>query len=123
MNPSRLLLAVITLALAFLFIIAVPSAIAGKPKPKPAPPVDRRIVIKSVNAAAGTVEIEYMRDKASHTYKIDDLTSIKVNNAPGKIADIKVGMEVNDSVERDDQTLDAISVGPAQAAPVTPKTK
>jgi hypothetical protein len=111
MKPFRLLLAVATLALTFLFTVWVPTATAAAKKPAAAaPPADTRKVIQSVNAAANTVVIENMRDKTTHTYAIDDVTALKVNNVPGKIADVKAGMVVSDFVERDDHTLDSISV-------------
>jgi hypothetical protein len=122
MKPSRLLLAVTTLTLALLFTLAVPTPIAGTPTAPPAP-VDARKLITSVDAATGTIGIENKRDKTTRTYKIDDFTSVKVNNSRGKIADIKVGMQVRDSIERDSQTLDSISVDMADAAPEAPKKK
>jgi hypothetical protein len=64
-----------------------------------------------------------MRSNTTHSYKIDAGTTVKVNNAPGKIADIKPGMQVRDSVDRDDRTLDSISVDKADPAPAAPKTK
>src|SRR5579862_573336 len=82
MNSPRLLLTVATLALTFLFAIAMPVAIAKEKKGKdatPDTPVDTSKVVKSVNAAAGTVVIEYMSDKSMHTYKVDGGTLIKVN--------------------------------------------
>jgi len=117
MTPSRLLLAVTTLAMALLFTFAVPTATAASTAKTVTPPLDTRKLIKSVDAAAGTIEIENMRTQTSRSYKVDSVTSIKVNNAPGKIADIKVGMQVRDTVDRDDQTLDSISVDKADPAP------
>jgi hypothetical protein len=111
MKPSRLLLTVTTLALTLLFTFAVPTATAAAAKPAAPPvPVDTRKMIKSVDAAAGTIVIQYMRDKTIHAYQVYELTSIKVNFVAGKIADIKPGMEVSDFLEKDSQTLDSISV-------------
>ena len=122
MKPSRLFLAVTTLTLALLFTLAVPTAIAGKPKAPPAP-VDTRKLVQAVDAAAGTIVIQNMRDKTTHTYKVYELTSIKVNFSSGKIADIKAGLQVRDYVERDDRTLDNITVDKADPAPAAPKKK
>jgi hypothetical protein len=117
-------IAVVTLMLTLLLTLAVSTAGASTAKkPTPPPPVDKRILIKAVDATAATVEIQYMRDKGFHTYKIDSLTTVTVNKNPGKFADIKVGMQVRDYVERDDQTLDSISVDKADPAPAVPKKK
>jgi len=121
MKPSRLFLAGVTLALALLFTFAVPIALAGPPK-EPPPPPDTRKLIKSVDAAAGTIVIQNMRDKSIHTYKIDDLTTLTVNNVPGKIADIKPGMEVGDYLERYSDTLDSLTLHGYGTEPAVKKT-
>ena len=131
MNPSRLLHTATTLVLALLFIFAVPSALAkgkgGGKKPAAAPaPVDTRKLIQSVDVAANTVVIKNMREKTTHTYAIDNVTVVKVNNVDGTIADIKANMEVTDFVERDNDALDSISVsgnGEAPSAAVPKKKK
>ena len=96
-------------------------SLGATPKPPPPPPVDTRILIKSVNAAGGTIVIKTMRYGTLRTYKLDSVSTIEVNKVPGKITDIKPGMQVRDSVERDDQTLDSIAVGKADPKPVAPK--
>ena len=58
-----------------------------------------------------------MRDKTTHTYVIDDLTNLKVENRQGKVTDIKVGMQVTDYQERDPHTLDSAVIDPAQPPP------
>lgn len=103
--------------LALLFTVAVPNAAASTYKWVAPPPVDPRILVTSVDSGAGTIEIKYMRNKTTQTYKIDDITAVNVNDHPGKIADIEVGMQVRGSVERNAQTLDSISVGTADPAP------
>jgi hypothetical protein len=124
MNPSRLLFTVAALALTFLFTLAVPTAMAGSTKPAAPAPVDERILVQSVNVAAGTIVIQYMRDKKTHTYTVDDLTALKVNNSPGKIADIQVGMQIKDYVERDPHTLDTLTIQYAAPGPApTPAKK
>jgi hypothetical protein len=45
-----------------------------------------------------------------HTYKVDDFTKLKVNGVAGKFADIKPGMEVRDYIERDNDTLDGLTL-------------
>jgi hypothetical protein len=122
MKPSRVFLTVTTLAVALLFTVAVLTVHAGGKAP-PAPPVDPRKLITAVDAAAGAIVIEYMRDKTNHSYVLDGLTAIKVNNSTGTIAQIKVGMQVRDFVERDAHTLDSITVSNADPAPVAPKKK
>ena len=108
MRNFRLLFPTVALVLGFSALVATPASAASKPVPPP--PVDTRILIKAVNAANSTVDVEYMRNKSVHTYKIDDVTAVKVSNTPSKFSDIKVGMKVDDSVERDNDTLDSITV-------------
>ncbi len=102
-------LTIFAVALSLLFAFAVPSAMASKPKTPPPPP-DTRKLIKSVDAKAGTMVVQNMRDKSLHTYAVYELTTITVNNVKGTLADIKPGMAVDDYLERDDTTLDSISL-------------
>jgi Ethanolamine utilization protein EutJ (predicted chaperonin) len=112
MKTSRLLLTVATVALVLLFTVALSA------KPPGVSQDDPRILIKTVDATAGTVEFEYMTNQTTHVYKIDSGTLVKVNNVTGKITGIESGMQVRDSAERDSDTLDSISVSPADPAPV-----
>lgn len=97
MNLSRLFLAVTILA--FLFTLAVSTAMAGSAGgssdrthlsdwAKPG-----KILIESVDAAAGTVVIQ-ARDQTLHTYLIDAHTRILDGTALITIAQIKAGREV-----------------------------
>ncbi len=97
---------------------------ATKKPATPAAPPDVKKVIKSIDAKANTVTILNNRDKSTHTYKIDDLTKLTINNQTEKFADIKVGMVVDDSLERDNDDLDALSLsGYGATTPVAkPKT-
>jgi hypothetical protein len=59
--------------------------------------VGKRALIASVDAKAGTVEIEIMPEKATRSYKIGASTRISVNNpavAKSTIDQIEVGMQV-----------------------------
>ena len=103
--------------------MAPTSASAASKPPPPPPPVDTRILIKSIDAANSAVVFEYMRDKSVHTYKIDDVTVVKVSNSTGKFADIKVGMKVDDSIERDNDTLDSITVETDNTPPPSARKK
>ena len=85
-------------------------AAAAKKKPADEPPPDNRKLIQSIDVKASTVVVQYNHDKSTHAYKIDDLTVLKINNQTGKVADIKVGMVVDDYIERDFQNLDSISL-------------
>jgi hypothetical protein len=97
--------------LALVCFLIGPVQIAGAATKKaPPPPVDTRKLIKSVDVAASSVVIEYMRDKTLHAYKVDSVTSLKVNNVSGTVAQIRPGMVVDSFLERDDQTLDGLSV-------------
>ena len=122
MKPFRLLFSIATLALIVLFTLTATITEASTPKPAPAP-VDPRILIKSVNAATGTIVIQYMRDKTVRTYTMDDLTVIKINDNPGKMADVKVGMQLTAYVERDAHTLDSASIDNASPGPTPPPKK
>ena len=117
MKSSRfhlLSFSVIALALVFLFTSIVQTVNASSVT---IPPVDMRIMVESVNAASSTVVIKYMDKGTFHTYAIDGITQIKVNDTTGTFAQIKAGMQVRDSVERDSQTLDSISVSAADPGP------
>jgi hypothetical protein len=69
-----------------------------------------RKVIQSVDAKNSAVVIVYMESKLTHTYHIDDVTVLKVNGVPGKLADIKKGMVVTDYTERDNDDLDGLTL-------------
>lgn len=71
-------------------------------------PVDERKLIQSVDAATGTIVIRYMRGKTTHTYKVDEFAKLTINNAAGKVSQIKTGMEVADYTERDNDNLDSL---------------
>jgi len=122
MNPSRLLLTVTTLAFNLVFTFAALAATTSMTSKIP-PPIDTRILIKSVDVKADTITIKYMRDakEPPHTYKIDSVTTLTVNNVKGTIDKIKVGMQVRSYIERDDETLDSVSVDIADPPPVVPK--
>ena len=122
MNSSRLFSAVA----GALIMVCLGSAVqaATKKSTTPAAPPDVRKLIKSVDAKANTITIVYDRDKSTHIYKIDDMTKLTLNNQPGKFADIKPGMVVDDSLERDNDDLDALTLsGDGAPKPVVkPKT-
>lgn len=109
MRSSRNYFSPVLLACCFLIVLGTCWASASKPK-KPAPPPDLRKLIKSVNTQSSSVVIVYMESKLTHTYRIDAVTVLKVNGIPGKIADIKPGMEVMDYLERDNDDLDGLTL-------------
>jgi hypothetical protein len=100
----------------FLLVISITTAQARKAKEGDAQD-DPRILVTAVSASSGSITVEYMTNKVTHTYTIDGATIITINGNPGKISGIAAGMQVRDSVERDSSTLDSISVGPADPAP------
>ena len=87
--------------------------------PAPDSPDDTRKIVRAVDRSAGSVEVQTMFDQAMHHYKIDLGTVITVNGGAGKISDIKVGMQLDDYVERDPETLDSISLVPGDGANAT----
>lgn len=111
------------------FVVALPATAKGRGggggnKPKTPPPaVDTRKVIEAINAADNTIEIKNMRDGSVHTYKIDDITVVHLNNSQAKFSDIKVGMVVVDEVERDGDTLDDITVQEDNTPKTPPNNK
>jgi hypothetical protein len=128
MKSFQLFLAVATLAL--LSALAGLTATAGTTGNgwSQRAEVDLRYLITSVDAATGTIQVEFMRDKTTKTYKIDANTKIRVGDNMGTIDQIKVGMQVRKSFTRAGQTLGAIVVdkadpAPADAAPATPGNK
>jgi hypothetical protein len=126
MKSSGLLFSVAVFALVY-FMTSLGQSANAATKPPPPPP-DMRKMIKSVNLANSTIDIIYMHSHLVHTYKIDDVTQVKVNNQDGKLADIKPGMVVDDYLERDNDDLDGISLSgygtkPAAAKPAPPKPK
>lgn len=122
MKTSWSLSACVTLALALLLALTMTlPAASSKPKKKtPTPPTDTRILVESVSASDNTVTIKDMSNSSTQTYKVDFATKITVNGNPGKLSDITSGLQVRDLVERDSQTLDSISVSPADPAPKSP---
>ncbi|MEI9998050.1 MAG: hypothetical protein WDO13_02210 [Verrucomicrobiota bacterium] len=112
-----------------LFVLALTAPLhAAAKKPTAAPPPDPRKLIKSVDAGNSQVVIVYMRDKNTHTYKIDDMTQLMINGTKGKFGEIKTGMEVADYVERDNDTLDTLTLQgfgdlPKPKAPAKPGAK
>jgi hypothetical protein len=122
MKPSRLLIAVSTCVIVFLFTFAA-TPLNAAAKKTVEPPVDGRKLIQSVNAKESTIVIQYMRDKSTHTYAIDNFTTLTLNNVSGKITDIKAGMEVTDYVERDGSSLDTLTLKGYGADPAKKKQK
>jgi hypothetical protein len=118
---TRRCLAVLLLVLIHFGASAVAQA-STKPK-KPAVPQDTRKLIKAVNVKTDTIVIVDMLAKTKHAYAIDVVTKVQVGNVPGTFADLKVGMKVDDYVERDNDTLDSITVDTDYASPVAQPSK
>jgi hypothetical protein len=108
MNSFRAFATAILAACFLLGPVTVPAIAAAK---KPVPPPDVRTLVKSVDKANSSIVILLKRDNnITHTYRLDDLTKILIDGSSAKFADIKAGMEVSDSTERDTETLDSISL-------------
>jgi hypothetical protein len=126
MKALRVFFSVVMVALTFLFTFAVLTTTAA-PAKKAAPPPDPRKLIKTVDVKGSTVVVQYMRDKSFHTYLIDGLTTLTINNVPGKVDGIKPGMVVDDFLERTDKILDSLTVsgygGTPTPAAAKPKAK
>ena len=74
------------------------------------PPKDIRKLIGTVDAAASTIVLNDQKNNLTHTYRVDDMTTLVINGVPGKFGEIKSGMEVRDMVERDNDTLDSLTL-------------
>jgi hypothetical protein len=130
MKNPRVVVAPAVLAFCLLFGITAGPVFAAAKKTPPPPP-DMRKVIQGVDTKNSAVVIVYMESKQTHTYRIDDITVLKVNGVPGKLADIKKGMVVTDYLERDNDDLDGLTLTgygeePAAAKPAAkakPKPK
>ena len=123
MNSRRTFLATALLACCFLVSLITSPAFAAAAKQKAAPPPDVRTMVQSVNKANNSVVIISNRDKITHTYRLDDLSTIQVDGGPAKFADIKAGMEVSASTERDSDTLDSLSLVSKTSAPTIADNK
>jgi hypothetical protein len=73
-------------------------------------PPDTRKLIDSIDASASTIVLNDRKHNSFHTYRVDDMTKLIVNGIPGKFGDIKPGMEVKDFIERDNDTLDNLTL-------------
>jgi hypothetical protein len=106
--------------IAALFVFPLLSLIAfgattgksGKAKP---PPPETFSKVTAVNAKTNEVTIifkagTYAVGVKPHVYSLDSISTITVNNVPGKFSDIRAGMIVLGSTERDDHTLDNITL-------------
>lgn len=123
LQASRFPIAVTTLAVALFFAFAIPNAaMAHGGMGMDGMNEDALILIQSVDTASNSVTFKDMKAMSTHIYKIDAATSITVNNNPGTFADIKAGMQVSNSTERDASTLDSITVV-GKAAPAKSKSK
>jgi len=120
MKSSRLLFAFATFALALLLALAITTPASASNKKKSTPD-DTRILIDSVDASANTITVKIMTTKTTKIYKVDSSTTITVNGQAGKLSDITSGLQVRDMVERDSESLDSISVSPADPAPKASK--
>jgi hypothetical protein len=109
MKKLRIVVAPAVLAFCLLFGITAGQVFAAAKKTPPPPP-DMRKMIQSVDAKNNAVIIVYMESKQTHTYRIDDMTVLKINGVPGKLAEIKNGMVVADYLERDNDDLDGLTL-------------
>jgi hypothetical protein len=113
--------ATLRFVLCFLFCAAAVQLPATAKSKVPRPPPDPRILIIAVKPQTREIDIVYKRTGQKETYIVDDITEVTLVNSPGTFADIKVGQQIFSYVERDAHTLDSLTVGPADAAPVAPK--
>jgi len=111
MKNCRAVFVPVLLAATFLLALTSgPVLGAAKKAATPPPPKDMRKLIQAVDAKNSAVVIVYMGSKLTHTYKVDDMTALKINGVPGKFAEIKNGMVVTDYAERDNDDLDSLTL-------------
>jgi len=104
-----------------LFFPAHASTTKAKPPP---PPVDKRILVTNVDVPNQQLAIVYQDNKKREVYIVDQLTAVTVQGHKATLKDIKVGQQVLDYVERDEQSLDSVSVATAgPSAAVSTKKK
>jgi hypothetical protein len=116
--------------LAALLLLCLPALAV---KITPLPPPESKSTVSAVNAKTHEVSIifkstSYKAAKLPVIYTIDDLSTITINSVPCKFEDIRVGMIVQGTTERDAHTLDNITLEgsgltPAAPAPAKPKPK
>jgi hypothetical protein len=109
MKNCRAVFVPVLLAVSLFLVIASGPAF-GAAKKTPPPPPDMRKMIQSVDAKNNAVIIVYMENKQTHTYRVDDMTALKINGVPGKFGEIKNGMVVSDYLERDNDDLDGLTL-------------
>jgi hypothetical protein len=118
------LLSETALVLGLLFILPVSTATAGSMGNGAAQRM--KLVVASVDATAGTIELKSGVDQTVHDYKIGATTRISIAAHKGTIDQIKVGMKVVNfgvaSVQTPGVTpsLTMIMLYPAAPAPVAP---
>jgi hypothetical protein len=117
-SPTK---AALPFLLCFIFGTAVIPFASAAAKKGAKPPPDPRILIVEVKPATREIVIVYKRTGQKETYKIDDFTQVTVVSYPGTFADIKTGQQIFAYTERDAHTLDYLTVGPPDPAPVAPK--
>jgi hypothetical protein len=125
MKNIRAVFAPAVLAITLFLGIASGPAFAAAKKTPPPPP-DMRKTIQAVDVKNNSVVILYNNSKLTHTYRIDNVTVLKVNGVPGQLSDIKKGMVVTDYLERDNDDLDSLTLtgyGEEPAAAKAPAKK
>ena len=129
MKNTRAVFVPVVLAFSLLLGIAAGPAFAAAKKTPPPPP-DMRKTIQAVDVPNSSVVILYNNSKLTHTYRIDNVTVLKVNGVPGQLSDIKKGMVVTDYTERDNDDLDGLTLtgygeetAPAAKPAAKPKPK
>ena len=103
--------------LAFLLALAGGSSLHATTAKKKKPPADERTLVTSVDMAHQKITFEYMKDHSHQTYVVDAGTAVTVNGSPGKLGDVREGMQVKGSINRDAETLDSLDIETATPAP------
>ena len=94
-------------------------SLGAGPKKISKPPPEVFSKVTGVNATTHEVSILFRKGdivlaKKPTVYVIDDLSTVTINSVPGKFADIKPGMFVMGTSERDSHTLDNITLQTAR---------
>jgi len=113
-------------ALAAFSLLSLPASAAAKSIPVPPPEAISKVV--GVNLTTHEVSILFKGTttetaKKPRSYILDDYSTITINNVSAKFADIRVGMIVQGSTERDAHTLDNITLEGSGSAPAAPAAK
>jgi hypothetical protein len=85
----------IMVAVTMLTVVLLTTTAFGRGGKSSPPKIPKPTLIEDIDAAAHTIKIVYGEKRAVTTYTITPFTTIKINDKPGKVEDLKKGMKVS----------------------------